>query len=67
MPQAEVLKQRTVRVLTLTASVPESGDGGGCEADAAEKPGPLLAVDLAMIPHTHSNRVRATEKSGNGG
>ena len=46
----------------LTSGVSESSNGGWSESNTAKKPCPLLLVNLAMVPHTHSHRVCSAEE-----
>ena len=44
-----------------TASVFEAVDGVGQEAHTAQEPGPLLLMDLLVVPHTDGDGVRFTD------
>lgn len=42
---------------TLTACVFKAIDGVGQKADTAQEPGPLLLMNLLVIPHTDSDGI----------
>lgn len=50
-------------LLPLTARVFKAVDGVGQEADAAQEAGPLLLVNLLVIPHADCDRVRFPDVS----
>lgn len=43
--------------LTLTACVFKAVDSVGQKADTAQEPGPLLLVNLFVIPHADGDRI----------